>query len=800
MFRIFCRLTASFFLLLLLTSCGAGSDIVAENSPPIPGGNGGNGGGNGGNGGGGPVLSESEARGLTIYTESCASCHGANGEGAGPFPPIALLATEYTDTASGQVFEAVEYIELFMPLGAVGSCVGQCAEDVVAYQRFLGTSLETPSEEAGGNGGGNGGGGNGGSNGGNGNGGNGGGGTGGNGGGTGGNGGGGNGGGVPFQSESAQAGEIVYEMQCLSCHGADGQSGDSPAIDLTATEYRDTASGGVFEAVEYIELFMPRGIASICVAECAEDVVAYQRFLGGDSDGDSFVDSTDNCPTISNEDQIDSDSDGAGDACDEDSDSDGILDADDIDDDGDGLIEISTLEQLGFMRNDLSGTSLNDGEGNVMAEGCAPGCNGYELIADIDFGAGEGEGWLPIGDATDAINLTTAFSANFNGNGFTIGNLFINRPDTADVGLFGVLAGSDTTPITIQNVTLDAVNVTGNDRTGGLAGRVQNNVTIDGGDVMGTIAGGNDTGGLVGAVGNTVTIMNSSTSGTVTGGIDTGGLLGEVSDNVTISASTSGITVMGANATGGLIGFALETAINNTFATGDVTGEDFVGGLVGLLRNSSIADSGASGVVMGINLVGGLVGGAELGAAINASAALSTVSGSIAIGGLAGSASDTVIANTFATGTVTSGDSAGGLIGEAIGDAVSIGFSFSANTVPNTSMSGNFVGSPDGATFENNHFASDLNTGLNETGAVGAALEELQSATAPGVVDPDLFIGWDPMIWDFGSDTQLPGLTINGDVMRDGGDDGGPDDGGGMGGGMGGGGMGGDTDGDGDGA
>ena len=217
----------------------------------------------------------------------------------------------------------------------------------------------------------------------------------------------------------------------------------------------------------------------------------------------------------------------------------------------------------------------------------------------------------------------------------------------------------------------------------------------------------------------------------------------------------------GASATGGLIGFALETAINNTFATGDVTGEDFVGGLVGLLRNSSIADSGASGGVMGINLVGGLVGGAELGAAINASAALSTVNGSIAIGGLAGSASDTVIANTFATGTVTSGDSAGGLIGEAIGDAVSIGFSFSANTVPNTSMSGNFVGSPDGATFENNHFASDLNTGLNETGAVGATLEELQSATAPGVADPDLFIGWDPMIWDFGSDTQLPGLTIN---------------------------------------
>ena len=126
--------------------------------------------------------------------------------------------------------------------------------------------------------------------------------------------------------------------------------------------------------------------------------------------------------------------------------------------------------------------------------------------------------------------------------------------------------------------------------------------------------------------------------------------MGEVSDNVTISASTSGITVMGANATGGLIGFALalETAIDTTFATGDVTGEQFVGGLVGLLRDSSVVDSGAGGDVTGVSDVGGLVGQLEI-STIDSSAALGAVMADSIVGGLVGDIQDSAITNTFAT-------------------------------------------------------------------------------------------------------------------------------------------------------
>ena len=46
-----------------------------------------------------------------------------------------------------------------------------------------------------------------------------------------------------------------------------------------------------------------------------------------DADGDGVGDPTDNCLTVSNADQADTDSDGAGDACDDDDDGDGVLDA-----------------------------------------------------------------------------------------------------------------------------------------------------------------------------------------------------------------------------------------------------------------------------------------------------------------------------------------------------------------------------------------------------------------------------------------------------------------------------------------
>ena len=346
----------------------------------------------------------------------------------------------------------------------------------------------------------------------------------------------------------------------------------------------------------------------------------------------------------------------------------------DYDHDNDGLIEVRTLAQLNAIRLDLDGDALVDTEvlteylaafpGALDGMGCpTDGCKGYELAASLDFDT-NGNGEADAGDAywNDSAGwepIPSSYYATFDGNGYTIANLYIDRPDAEyPIGLFGVFGRFLKHGAAIRNVVLDGVDVTGNDDVGGLVGL--NYGAISGSTVSGTVTGNDNVGGLVGA--NQGDINASIVSGAVSGNDRVGGLVGGNFNVGDISGSTASGTVTGNGTVGGLVGWNYNGgAISNSTASGAVSGNDRVGGLVGL-NNGTVSGSAASGDVSGNDRVGGLVGSNN--GTVSGSAASGTVSGNNHVGGLVGlNYFDSSISNSTATGDVSGNDNVGGLVG-----------------------------------------------------------------------------------------------------------------------------------------
>ncbi len=357
----------------------------------------------------------------------------------------------------------------------------------------------------------------------------------------------------------------------------------------------------------------------------------------------------------------------------------------DYDSDDDGLIDVDSLAKLNAIRYDLDGNGVADDTDNNAAYATAfpnpasdqcddpdttlttETCTGYELTASLDFDTNgtmddrtddtyynEGAGWLPIAGAQN-IGANEGFQATFEGNGNTISNLFINREYAATdiwagyrMGLFGAVGDM----AVIRNLTLTAVNVTGEEEVGGLAGISLGEIsevdvtgsvtgaTIDVGGLVGfllrgrlidstfdgTVSGtASHMGGLVGA--NTgATIRYSEAAGTVSASGSSsghvGGLAGSNTGTIAASYSTSTVTANDAYWVGGLVGtnggpYAKGSGrIIACYADNDVHGKGDVGGLVGE-NYASISTSYSTGEVVKhggeyAGPVGGLVGRNEL--------------------------------------------------------------------------------------------------------------------------------------------------------------------------------------------
>ena len=172
--------------------------------------------------------------------------------------------------------------------------------------------------------------------------------------------------------------------------------------------------------------------------------------------------------------------------------------------------------------------------------------------ADINFIASDfenggdfynsGNGFIPIG------TLSPDFSGSYNGDGYTIDGLFINRSGTERIGFFGRTGSA----ATISNIGLTNVDITGAGVTGGLIGQSYSDVS------------------------------NCYTTGSVSGSYSVGGLIGQTESNVTVTDCYSTSAVSGTEWIGGLVG-SLGYSISRCYSAGDVSGSSSVGGLVGIV-------------------------------------------------------------------------------------------------------------------------------------------------------------------------------------------------------------------------
>jgi hypothetical protein len=173
--------------------------------------------------------------------------------------------------------------------------------------------------------------------------------------------------------------------------------------------------------------------------------------------------------------------------------------------------------------------------------------HGYMELASPT--ANGGKGWLPIGI------LPNPFVGSFDGQGFEIRDLFIDREGEENVGLFSFV---DTGGVIVGFALIDAA--------------------VTGEVYVGALVGHNHGGSL----------SNCYSTGNVAGDTQVGGLVGINEGTVRNSYSTA--AVISREAVGGLVGWNGGT-VSNSYSTGSVTGNLSVGGLVGRNDEGTVANS-----------------------------------------------------------------------------------------------------------------------------------------------------------------------------------------------------------------
>src|SRR5690554_4889498 len=299
----------------------------------------------------------------------------------------------------------------------------------------------------------------------------------------------------------------------------------------------------------------------------------------------------------------------------------------------------------------------------------------FRQIDDIDLiNYTGGNGWEPIGwfiDPSEPDPEIILFKGSYDGNGFVISNLYIDRPYHDYIGLFGMVSEA-----IIQNVTIIEAEVSGFENVGILVGLATRSLIYERSSVIenchtsGIITFSyNRSGGIAGSI-RTGTIVTDSSSNVEIIDVEfrAGGLIGDSSHSYVFNSQATGnIGNLASSYTGGLIGMAQHGEVENCNSSAYVTGYSNVGGLIGYCYKSMVMSCWSEVYIIGRYNIGGLTGISRNNSVISDSYSLSNIDGTIydsnQVGGLVGYLWNSNVINSFAMGSVAGFNKVGGLVG-----------------------------------------------------------------------------------------------------------------------------------------
>jgi len=290
----------------------------------------------------------------------------------------------------------------------------------------------------------------------------------------------------------------------------------------------------------------------------------------------------------------------------------------------------------------------------------------------------------------------TNFAGTFDGNGYTMSGLTINKPAVNYQGLFGTANNG----AQFQNVTLNNFDIKGHGEIGGLLG-----------------------------IGQTITMKN-------------------------INITNSRIHGNGWD-TGGLVGYIVTPTVENCHSSAQVSGNEYVAGLIGYVgQGGTITKSSSTGSASANDIAGGLLGG-HLGygylliSESFSSASVSSINSNAGgfIGQIGYDIADMTIRNCYSTGSVNSPWGGNGFIGGDVAYGGIIENCYSSGAI--TGTGGGFSSQWPSGTYTNNFWNTDTSgktTGfgpINGAGVTGiTSAQAANSATFTGA-------GFSDAIWDF---------------------------------------------------